>query len=502
MKLSAYSLLTLAFLMLASRAGSSTPSPSPPDSGIESSIAWGEPERQGWLRDFRQLIDEMSSHYANLEWAVKERHMDLARLRSETEARILSARSAEEERRAFRDFAAAFGDGHLKITWPDENKAPAASPPPDGGSDDGSLCARLGYTVRGRTGLDLSLLQGFRPVPDGDQSGFPGGILRLAAGNAVGVIRISLFSEKAFPDACAAAVVDLSIPDGKSCDGDCVDQLERRTGDILLRRLEARIVALRRAGATSLLVDITGNGGGSDWVDPVARSLAPVALREPRMAFVRHAHWTRQLETGLADVETDLRAGRGPTDVLRSTAKKLREAVASSKQPCDRTALWDGGAISCSLLSSGYRFAEGVIPYARPGAFRDLVSRTFLFQATRYAYKERINRMPLLVAVDRNSWSAAEYFAAVLKDNRAALIVGELTGGAGCGFTNGGIPTNLSNSGATVRMPDCVRLRADGSNEVAGITPDVLVPWAPRDSSFQRASKLARALATNKRTEE
>jgi C-terminal processing protease CtpA/Prc len=107
--------------------------------------------------------------------------------------------------------------------------------------------------------------------------------------------------------------------------------------------------------------------------------------------------------------------------------------------------------------------------------------------------------MPLFVAVDRNSWSAAEYFAAVLHDNHAARMVGELTGGAGCGFTNGGIHTQLSHSGAAVTMPDCVRLRADGSNEVAGITPDVLVPWAPRDSPFQRAAKLARALATMSR---
>ncbi len=499
MKRSAYLPLTLVLLMLASRAGSSAPSPSPPDSGIESNLAWGEPERQGWLRDFRQLIDEMSSHYANLEWAVKERRMDLARLRSETEARILSARNAEEERRVFRDFAAAFGDGHLRITWPEESKAPAAPLPPDGGSDGESLCVRLGYSGRGRAGLDLSSLHGFQSVPDADQSGFPGGILRLAADNAVGVLRISLFSEKGFPDACAAALVELSMPAGESCDSDCEDQLERRTGDILLRRLEGRIGALRRAGATSLLVDITGNAGGSDWVDPVARSLSPVALQEPRMAFIRRPHWTRNLESSLADVESDLRAGRGPTDVLQSAAKNLREAIASSKQTCDRSALWDGGAISCSLLSSGYRFAEGVMPHAAPGAFRGLKSRTTLFQATRYAYKERVNRMPLFVAVDRNSWSAAEYFAAVLHDNHAARMVGELTGGAGCGFTNGGIHTQLSHSGAAVTMPDCVRLRADGSNEVAGITPDVLVPWAPRDSPFQRAAKLARALATMSR---
>jgi C-terminal processing protease CtpA/Prc len=102
--------------------------------------------------------------------------------------------------------------------------------------------------------------------------------------------------------------------------------------------------------------------------------------------------------------------------------------------------------------------------------------------------------LPLYVLVDKDTWSAAEYFAALLQDNHAATIVGELTGGAGCGYTNGGIPTQLKNSKAEVQMPDCVRLRADGSDEVSGITPDVLVPWAKRDSAYQRVRKLMTTL--------
>jgi len=96
--------------------------------------------------------------------------------------------------------------------------------------------------------------------------------------------------------------------------------------------------------------------------------------------------------------------------------------------------------------------------------------------------------------VDRETWSAAEYFAALLQDNQAATVVGELTGGAGCGYTDGGIPTKLKNSGARLKMPDCVRFRADGSNEVNGITPDVLVPWAEHNSGFQHVKKLLVAL--------
>jgi hypothetical protein len=43
-------------------------------------------------------------------------------------------------------------------------------------------------------------------------------------------------------------------------------------------------------------------------------------------------------------------------------------------------------------------------------------------------------------------------------------------------------------------VPDCVRLRADGSNERRGIVPDRLLPWAPSDSAYQHAEKAAEAL--------
>jgi hypothetical protein len=44
-------------------------------------------------------------------------------------------------------------------------------------------------------------------------------------------------------------------------------------------------------------------------------------------------------------------------------------------------------------------------------------------------------------------------------------------------------------------MPDCVRLRKDGSDEVNGVTPDILVPsWAERDTPYTKAVKLSHAL--------
>src|SRR5437879_498820 len=97
----------------------------------------------------------------------------------------------------------------------------------------------------------------------------------------------------------------------------------------------------------------------------------------------------------------------------------------------------------------------------------------------RYSCSESTGRLPIYVLVDRETWSAAEYFAAILQDNKAATIVGELTGGAGCGYTNGGIPAELRQSHAVVKMPDCVRLGKDGSDEVNGVIQDILVPRGP-----------------------
>jgi C-terminal processing protease CtpA/Prc len=82
----------------------------------------------------------------------------------------------------------------------------------------------------------------------------------------------------------------------------------------------------------------------------------------------------------------------------------------------------------------------------------------------------------------------------MLRDNNAATVIGYPTLGAGCGYTNGGIPTTLKNSGARVRMPDCVRYRLNGTNEINGITPDVWVPWRQNDSPFQRVKRVADVL--------
>ncbi len=82
----------------------------------------------------------------------------------------------------------------------------------------------------------------------------------------------------------------------------------------------------------------------------------------------------------------------------------------------------------------------------------------------------------------------------MLQDNWAATVVGIPTAGAGCGYTNGGIPVRLKMTGARVKVPDCVQFRRDMSNMVEGVTPDVLVPWRSYDAPSQRAARAETAL--------
>lgn len=96
----------------------------------------------------------------------------------------------------------------------------------------------------------------------------------------------------------------------------------------------------------------------------------------------------------------------------------------------------------------------------------------------------------LFILADEHTASASEQFIAMLKDANAATVIGTKTMGVGCGYTNGGIDIKLRNSGLVIRMPDCARLRRDGSNEYEGIEPDVAVDWNGGD----KAAVLVRAL--------
>jgi hypothetical protein len=440
----------------------------------------------GWVADLHQVREAMSSHYANLEWAVVEREAPLGPLFAMAEQRLSAARNEAEAREVFNRFESYLGDGHVDFVWPSNASAGA----PANATEPGTPCERLGFRTDRDGGALATRLPGYRPL-EGD-SGFDAGTIEVE-GAVVGVLRIGQFTPQVHPAACAAALAELRSTNAP-CDDACEERLWTLAADRVTRDLSERLRALEAAGAEVLLVDIAGNGGGTEWVEAVARVVTPVRLRSARVGFIRHPHWVE----GLAESEQRMAAaaeGEPPEDRARLAGYQavFAEARRQAETPCDPAPLWRGERADCAWLGSTEMFSSGPVAELDP----DLIGKPWaseVFTPLKFAFEPGVWSGPLVVLVDGATASASEEFAAMLQDNRAAVILGSPTRGAGCGHTRGGVVTVLNHSGATLRLPDCARFRADGTNEVSGIDPDVLIGFRENDGGRRRVGRLTAAL--------
>jgi len=433
-----------------------------------------------WLSDLDQVRTVLLTKYANLEWAVFDREANLPQLFQQAQQHVQSAGNDLEARAAFDALARKLGDGHVGFQWQTAQAGPAGATRSCGDYDSKMVSAPLVVNA-----------PGYRAIATPDAGLFPIGIIERGE-QRVGVIRIALFEPQGYPELCRQALTALSIPSQMPCDEAC----HNRVGDFAARAFaEAftrQLAALSAAHIDVLLVDVSHNGGGSEWAEAAARQLTPKRLKSERLHFVRGAHWVKKF----AELEKDLREAAAKA-VSVDDRKRLRgwAAEASAKgriaaTPCAGQPLWNGKHPACAWLGEGF-FATGVLDAADPDELRGKTWATDVFSPMQFPYVEGAWRGPLIVLVDSETWSAAEEFAAVLQDNKAAIIMGEPTGGAGCGHTDGGTPTVLNNSRTVMAVPDCARIRADGSNEVRGIEPDVLVGFRRSDGPHARARAVA-----------
>lgn len=372
-----------------------------------------------WQVDYARLKRDMARGYANLDWMVEHRKLDLPAIDRETTTAIDNAHSRVRAFLAIRLFVQRFKDPHLRLVF-ERGERPLADPlplvtaasvavaeqttfvdRPAGGS-----CGNAGYE-EGRHAFvfPFERIPGFRSVGGGD---FPTAMI-----GDTGVLRIAQLGEDQYLSACESVY--------RAGIGERALKLEVRK--LQQSRLRAAIAELQAQGASRLLVDITGNGGGTEWVREA------IALM------------------------TDL-----PLD--RDAARLLADS-------CDRSGIWRGEPV-CPALA----FPGKPVRIQGLGAWRG----------------------PLLVLVDRGTGSAAEDFVAWLKINGVATVLGETTAGAGGGYVNGGTRTRLRATPFSVRMPNCARFLADGTNEIEGIAPGISLPMQDKNTDA-KAAALASALA-------
>jgi hypothetical protein len=429
-----------------------------------------------WLADLAQMRTALTTRYANIEWLINDRGADMDEYFARTQKRIEHAQDAGTARNAFDLLIRRIGDGHVEITWPESTSTVSTS---SAGAHD--VCADAGYNAA-KFGAPLAaLMSGFQPIKS---RSFPAGVV-VAGGHRIGVLKIGLFSAEGIPDLCHDALKGLRIAPNAPCDDKCQARIANIVDAKMNDDFIATLAALDAAHPDALLVDLTGNGGGSEWAEAAARMVTSKRLRSERIAFVRGAQWSKEF----AETESDLRNAAktaSPKDraLLNSLADRAKAKRSDAETPCAKP--------DC-VLGEGF-FASGILDSADPTTLQGKAWASRVFTPMEHPYREGIWHGPLLVLVDGETWSAAEEFAAVLQDNHAATIVGEPTGGAGCGHTDYSEPVILTNSGARLSLPDCARVRADGTNEVRGIIPDVTLPWGRHDGPALRAKALQKAL--------
>lgn len=259
-----------AALLLASTASAGEPATAPADL---------VGQRQAWLTDYARLKASVQQGYANLDWIVARRGLDLPALDRETIGRLEAAQSKADAVAAIDAFFRAFRDPHFR---PARGPAPEAAlrnarwlPQPDEGAAGDEAeprsqsCSELGYKARVRGGaFDPAGLDGWRAMPSP----------YFAAGRAgtVAVLRIPSFDETDYLAACAAA---WRI-------GRTARETQLATRAILQAELARLAASARRSGAKLLAIDITGNGGGSEWSEEAAALFTNGAVTRPSPRLV------------------------------------------------------------------------------------------------------------------------------------------------------------------------------------------------------------------------
>jgi len=330
-------------------------------------------DARAWRADFETLKLDMAQHYANLDWIAEHRGVDAPALARRTESEIDTAYSRVRAYLAVRRFVGAFADPHLRL---EGREAPSAGAPAGAGASaaprqETADCGSAGYE-EGDHGFAFPFerISGWRPISGGS---FPTGAI-----GRTGVLRIAELGENRYLAACRARFrVGLTAREL---------QLAVRAG--LQAELKARLDQLRRAGAERVIVDLTGNGGGSEWVGEVvslftARELSREAPRLASPDCDRSDVWrSRPACPVLAPAGEAARirgqgAWTGPVLILanRGTASAAEDFVAWLKgSGVARLAGERTAGAGCGYVNGGHvtRFAAAPVQVKMPNCARFL----------------------------------------------------------------------------------------------------------------------------------
>lgn len=461
-------------------------------------------DRDAWLRDYALMKQTLEQSYSNLAWFGSiESGLDLPALDQKTLASLEAATSDQDAQRALLTFVESFHDGHFSLLRPRAPQHPAAEKPAEpvfSRKDPVGGCGALHYGAVPRAAFSASFdsLPGFELIAEGNGVPFRAGVLTEGnPGISVGIVRIPEF-ESNYRAFCLEAwgQNDMWGQDGKLLRGALDRTVDQRWYDALaslLGKFKARSVA-------AVLIDIGDNSGGGDSGDIAARLFTAIQLHSASLWMSQNrAASETYFDEQIAELRRALKFDAQNKLVAESlswfTAQKEKLA-----DPCPMDWVWHErrtwDAETCRrIVEAGS--AGGPLAYLSPNSVADVrIAQRLHWPASETSLWSSWTG-PLYVLTDNKTYSSAEMFAAVLQNNGAAKMVGTQTGGDGCGFMNHTEPLVLPHSGLRFRIPNCVRIRADGTDEVAGIKPDLPIPMIVGEDSKARAGRIFSAVRSD-----
>lgn len=238
-------------LLGAGQASVSTPSVAP-------HAAHSAFDRSAWQSDFTRLKQSLAQGYANLDWQIDHRGLKPAAIDRYVEGALAKAESDVEAALLFARLIEWFDDPHLRLEYgPAPNSAtllPRSSQSALLRSTE--LCSAANYrSGKSAANLLYDRVPGWRAVGEGS----------FAAGRigTTGFIQIPAFGEDRYPAACAKVA-------RAGLDGRALQLAVRKQ---LNAELKATIGSLKASGIERLVIDVRGNGGGSEWSETVAAML-------------------------------------------------------------------------------------------------------------------------------------------------------------------------------------------------------------------------------------
>ncbi len=453
-----------------------------------------------WKADYAQLKAALEKDYANMAWFGSfESGVDVPRLDKATQAALAAARTDDEAKAAIGQFVAGFHDGHFsslatQIPAPPNAVVPVEHPSTFTADDPVTGCAGLGFLPSAPIAFSVPFeaLPGFKLSFDGMNSVYRAGVAVTSDGTKIGVIRIQNFRMRAFPGVCALAWSSLVAAHTP------ITSLAVRDAAYALwfDAFSDEIKALQAQGATAIIVDVGNNSGGDDTADYFPRMLTDRLVHSSRLRVIPSGAGLGYLQEQAGSYDEPL--SHNPPEEARlafTAARTFYKAavVTAQSDHCDLSWVWHErrhwDAMPCKrLVDAGY--AGGWSPGLPRGAFgnKDLADEISSPSEIDHLFGAWTG--PVYVLTDGKSYSSAEMFTAAMVDNHIAKTVGARTGGDGCGFMGDSAPLVLGHSHLRYRMPNCMRLRADGTSEVAGIAADIPIVPYEGEEAVQRSARL------------